>query len=124
MQRAAWNESDETSLVVAAKAGDIRAFDVLAVRYRRAAVLAALRIVKRQEVAEDAVQDALLTAFKALPGLQDNDRFAGWLGAIVRHRALRHLSKESRPEEPSSNYIDRLILRRSIVSWRSRTRRC
>lgn len=48
------------------------------------------------EAAEDIAQDALLLAFNALPDLDEPDRFAAWLGAITRNRALRWLRNENR----------------------------
>src|SRR5690242_6492616 len=102
MDRESW---DETMLVVAAQAGDLLAFDLLARRYRPAAVTVARQLLP-SEAAEDAAQDALLSAFKALPKLSDPSRFAAWLGAIVRHRA-RRLGRE-RSREPLA--LDQVIL--------------
>ena len=85
MDRAVW---EERMLVSAAQAGDLAAFDLLARRYRPAAVTVARQTLS-VEAAEDAAQDALLSAFKALPSLGDVDRFSAWFGAIVRHRARR-----------------------------------
>lgn len=80
-------------LVVAAILGDFEAFDCVASRYRAAVVRTAQSIVGREE-AEDVAQDALLLAFKALPSIDDPSRFAAWLSAITRNRALRHLKRE------------------------------
>jgi RNA polymerase sigma-70 factor (ECF subfamily) len=68
--------------------GDLDAFGELAERYRAAAVRTAQAIVGRDD-AEDVAQDALILAFKALPSIEDPTKFAAWLGAITRHRALR-----------------------------------
>lgn len=88
MVRTNWEHSGETTLVMAAQAGHLAAFDILARRYRPAAVTVARQLLPL-EAAEDAAQDALLSAFKALPQLADPDRFSAWLGTIVRHRARR-----------------------------------
>jgi RNA polymerase sigma-70 factor (ECF subfamily) len=88
MAQTKWEQSDELTLVIAARAGDLAAFDILARRYRPAAVTVARQLLSL-EAAEDAAQDALLSAFKALPKLTDPARFAAWLGAIVRHRSRR-----------------------------------
>ena len=81
-------------LVVGAILGDFEAFDELVSRYRAAAVRVAQSIVGR-ESAEDVAQDALLLAFKALPSIEDPTKFAAWLAAITRHRALRFGKRES-----------------------------
>lgn len=89
MRQVDWSRVSEQTLIEAAKTGNPAAFDVLVQRYRHAAVSLARQIVGSRELAEDVAQDALLTAYKALPQLGDTERFAGWLGAIVRHRARR-----------------------------------
>ncbi|MBD0369626.1 MAG: RNA polymerase sigma factor [Pyrinomonadaceae bacterium] len=81
-------------LVVAAILGDLEAFNELAGRYRAAAVRTAQAVVGR-DMAEDVAQDALLLAFKALPSIEQPSRFAPWLGAITRNRALRFGKQES-----------------------------
>ncbi len=80
-------------LVVAAIVGNLEAFDELASRYRAAVVRTAQSIVGREH-AEDVAQDALLLAFKALPSIEEPRRFAAWLSAITRHRALRYGKRE------------------------------
>jgi RNA polymerase sigma-70 factor (ECF subfamily) len=80
-------------LVVAAIMGDLDAFNLLASRYRAAVVRAAESIVGRQH-AEDVAQEALLLAFKALPSIECPAKFATWLNAITRNRALRFLKRE------------------------------
>jgi len=40
-------------------------------------------------------QDSLLLAFKALPTIEEPGKFAAWLSAITRHRALRFNKTES-----------------------------
>jgi RNA polymerase sigma-70 factor, ECF subfamily len=81
-------------LVVAAILGDLEAFNELAGRYRAAAVRTAQGVVGRED-AEDVAQEALLLAFKALPSIEQPSKFAPWLGAITRHRALRYGKRES-----------------------------
>ena len=81
--------------MVAAILGDLDAFDELVYRYRSAVIRTARSIVGR-EGAEDIAQDALILAFKALPSIEDPDRFAPWLMAISRHRALRFVQEEKK----------------------------
>lgn len=103
-------EPPDEVLVVAAIVGDLAAFDELAARYRAAVVRAAQAIVGRED-AEDVAQDALLLAFKALPSIEDPRKFAAWLQAITRHRALR-LSKRERARKHASLELDDLLLER------------
>ena len=88
------SEPPDEVLVVAAIVGDLEAFDQLVLRYRAAVVRVAQSIVGHEH-AEDVAQDALLLAFKALPSLEEPRKFAAWLSAITRHRALRFGKQES-----------------------------
>jgi RNA polymerase sigma-70 factor (ECF subfamily) len=94
MANAGWEPPDEV-LVVAAIVGDLKAFDQLVLRYRAAVVRVAAGIVGREH-AEDVAQDAWLLAFKALPSIEEPRKFAAWLAAITRHRAMRFGKSESR----------------------------
>ena len=86
-------ESPDELLVIAAILGNLEAFEQLVVRYRPAVVRLARTIVGPDD-AEDVAQDALLLAFKALPGIEEPRKFAAWLSAITRHRALRFSKSE------------------------------
>ena len=87
-------ESPDELLVIAAILGNLEAFEQLVVRYRPAVVRLARTIVGPGD-AEDVAQDALLLAFKALPGIEEPRKFAAWLSAITRHRALRFSKSET-----------------------------
>jgi RNA polymerase sigma-70 factor (ECF subfamily) len=88
------SESPDELLVVGAILGNLEAFEELVVRYRPAVVRLARTIVGA-DYAEDVAQDSLLLAFKALPGIEEPRKFAAWLSAITRHRALRFSKNES-----------------------------
>jgi len=87
-------ESPDEVLVVAAILGNLEAFEELVLRYR-AAVVRLARTIVGANYAEDVAQDALLLAFKALPTIEEPGKFAAWLSAITRHRALRFNKRES-----------------------------
>ncbi len=101
-------EMADEVLVVAAILGDLSAFDELASRYRAAVVRVAQSIVGRED-AEDVAQDALLLAFKALPSIEEPGKFAAWLSAITRHRALRFSRRTSRQQRGRVE-MDELLL--------------
>ena len=87
-------ESPDELLVMAAILGNLEAFEQLVVRYRPAVVRLARSIVGAN-YAEDVAQDSLLLAFKALPSIDEPRKFAAWLSAITRHRALRFNKSET-----------------------------
>jgi RNA polymerase sigma-70 factor (ECF subfamily) len=98
-------------LTIAAILGDLRSFDALALRYRAAAYRVAQSIAGN-ELAEDAVQESLLLAFKALPSIEEPAKFASWLYAIVRRVALR-MSQRSRRERSQRIDLDEALIEHS-----------
>lgn len=100
-------------LVLAAILGDLRSFDVLALRYRAAAYRVA-QVSAGNQLAEDVVQEALLLAFKALPSIEEPDKFASWLYAITRHVAYR-LGQRSRQESARRVELDEALLENSAA---------
>jgi len=91
--------------------GDLRSFDVLALRYRNA-VFRVAQVYANAELAEDIVQEALLIAFKALPTIDDPTKFASWLYAITRHAAMR-MSKAESAKNQNRVELDELLLEQS-----------
>lgn len=87
-------KSPDELLVVAAILGNLEAFEELILRYRPA-VLRLARTIVGADFAEDVAQEALLLAFKALPSIEEPGKFAAWLSAITRHRALRFSKTEN-----------------------------
>jgi RNA polymerase sigma-70 factor (ECF subfamily) len=110
MERAGeWVEFEDGELVVAALLGNLAAFDELVRRFRPAARMTARRYVENEDAAEDLCQEAFLRAFKALPYLEEMDRFGAWLHAIVRNLALRQRQYDARDRDRCSP-LDQLLL--------------
>ena len=74
-------------LVRRARDGDGEAFAGLVRRYLRAARAVALAELGEPSDAEDACQDAFVTALERLEECRRPERFGGWLMQIVRNRA-------------------------------------
>ncbi|MBS1723311.1 MAG: sigma-70 family RNA polymerase sigma factor [Armatimonadetes bacterium] len=102
-----WKQAADETLVTAAQIGDIHAFDELVRRYRPAVTMVARGALSDRDLADDAVQDAFVTAYKMLPQLKDRTKFPAWIHAVVRNRAKR--MGASLKESP----VDRLILAHS-----------
>ena len=79
--------SDEV-LVSRCLDGDVRAFGVLVERYQRVMYNVALRVLKRREDAEDAVQSAFVKAYSHLDRFNPEFRFYSWLYRIAVNEAL------------------------------------
>jgi len=102
------SEPSDEVLVAAAVGGDSDAFSALACRHWRMVLKTAVQIVGPDR-AEDAAQDALLLAYRALPALKDGARFPGWISTITRFRAMRLSRNESRRRAATMN-VDQTIL--------------
>jgi RNA polymerase sigma-70 factor (ECF subfamily) len=73
----------QTALVDRAKRGDAEAFDALARLVGDRCMAIAVRILRDADLADDAVQTALITAWRDLRTLRDSDRFEPWLHRIL-----------------------------------------
>jgi len=79
---------DQRGTVERARQGDHDAFAVL-VDVATARLDAAARLILRDpELARDAVQEALIRAWRDLPGLRDPDRFDAWLYRLTVNSCL------------------------------------
>ena len=79
---------DQRGLVERARGGEHDAFAVL-VHAAIARLDAAARLILRdRELARDAVQDALVRAWRDLPGLRDPEKFDAWLYRLTVHACL------------------------------------
>jgi RNA polymerase sigma-70 factor (ECF subfamily) len=86
----------DRDLVEAARKRDQVAYaDLIRVRGDRLFALAH-RILRDVDRAEDAVQDALVLAWRDLPGLRDPDRFDAWLHRLVVRSCLAEAKRERR----------------------------
>ncbi len=79
----------QRELVIRAQSGDVEAFSTLTAP-RTGRLLAAARLILRQDDrAADAVQDALLQAWIDLRSLRDPDRFDAWLHRLLVRACYR-----------------------------------
>jgi len=74
-------------------AGEQRAYEVLVVRYQKAVISAAFSVTRSNFVAEDAAQDAFVTAWMKLNTLQDPQKFAPWTCRIAKNCAANMLAR-------------------------------
>ena len=115
---------DQRGLVERARAGDHDAFSTLVdASIARLDTLARL-VLRDRELARDAVQEALIQAWRDLPGLRDPARFDAWLHRLtmrtcldlVRRRKRRAIEVEldvldlSGTADPSLDIADRELL--------------
>lgn len=101
----------EASLVQAAQRGDRAAFEELVRRTSRLVFARLYLETGDQHLAEDLLQDTLLTAFRTLDQLTEPSKFRPWLLRIAQNQAidagrrrlrLKRVPTELRPESGSS----------------------
>ena len=86
----------DRDLVEAARRGDREAYaDLIRVRADRLFAIAQ-RILRDVDRTEDAVQDALVIAWRDLPGLRDPDRFDAWLRRLLVRSCVAEAKRERR----------------------------
>ena len=94
---------DEALLVARLRGGDGAAYAEL-VRFHGGRLLAvARRFLSNEEDARDAVQDAFLSAFKAIAGFDASARLYTWLHRIAINAALTKLRTRKRKPEKAIN---------------------
>lgn len=68
----------------------------------------ARRLLNREEDAQDAVQDAYVSAFRALPRFEGQSKLTTWLHRIVVNSALMRLrQRRRRPQTPIESLLPR-----------------
>ena len=75
----------DRDLVERARAGDREAFAVLVHQVSDSLYAVAFRILRDASLAEDALQNALVLAWRQLPRLRDAGRFEAWVHRILVH---------------------------------------
>jgi len=92
-------DTDDALLAVRAAEGDEAAFAVLVQRHAPALIRLATSLLGTAAEAEDAVQDAFLSAWRRLPEFQGRAAFGTWMYRIVTNRCLNVL-RARRPVAP------------------------
>ena len=98
---------DDHELVARARGGDADAFGALVTHHRQAAFRVAWLIVRDPGEAEDAVQEAFVKAWRAMPRFRAEAPFRPWI--------LRIVSNEARNRARSSRRRDALAVREAAA---------
>lgn len=88
-----------SSLVERARSGDHAAFDALVDLDADRCLAIAYRITRDHALAEDAVQQALLAAWRDLPRLREADRYEMWLHRLLVNACYQELRQLRRWKE-------------------------
>ncbi len=92
------NFSNEQTLIQSAQRGDLEAFNALIVQYQNAAFSLAYRIMGETSSANDAAQEAMITAYRRLDTFRGGS-FKAWLLRIVTNRCYDELRRRKRQRQ-------------------------
>jgi RNA polymerase sigma-70 factor, ECF subfamily len=96
-------EAEPTELIVAAAAGDLRAFETLYRQFAPRIYGLCLRLSGQRETAEDCTQESFVAAWRALDRFEMRSRFSTWMQRIAirtvlsRRRGLRYSREVGEP---------------------------
>jgi RNA polymerase sigma-70 factor, ECF subfamily len=85
----------DAELAALAARSDTGAFEILMRRYNQLLFRTARSILKSDEETQDAVQEAYLNAWRALPGFRSDAKLSTWLVRIVINEALGRVRKRA-----------------------------
>lgn len=88
----------ESVLIQRAQQGDQTAFRLLVERYQQYVYTLALRMLTSPQDAEDAAQEAFLSAWRGLPNFRMESKFSTWLYRLTVNAATDLLRKRSKAE--------------------------
>jgi len=95
--------TEEARWIAQARDGDRYAFRRLVDAHARPLYRVAVRITRDPGLAEDAVQEALLNAYRNLARFDGRSEFGTWLHRIAVNAALEQLRRRSRHETPAAD---------------------
>ena len=79
-------------LVARVKQGDVRAFEMLVVKYQRRIERLIGRMVRDSDLVQDIAQETFIRAYRALPNFRGESAFYTWLYRIAVNSAKKALS--------------------------------
>lgn len=90
---------DEKQLLAKAKQGDEGAFSALLEPYQKKIYNLAVRMLRNEQDAQDAGQEALLKMFRSLRTFKEEAAFSTWVYSITKNTCLDILRKLKRKKE-------------------------
>jgi RNA polymerase sigma-70 factor, ECF subfamily len=97
---------EDEFLVRSAQKGDLRAFEALVEKYQKKMLNLAYRLLGDYEEACDAVQEAFLSAFRAVGKFRGEAKFSSWLYGIVLNQARNRLKQIASRERRQALSLD------------------
>jgi RNA polymerase sigma-70 factor (ECF subfamily) len=99
-------DTADAALLVRLRAGDPAAFETLVRTHGGRLLAVARRLLRDEEDARDALQEAFVNAFKGLAAFEGESRLSTWLHSIVVNAALMRLRRRRRkPEQALDDFL-------------------
>lgn len=92
-------DTDESALLTRARLGDAAAIDLLVRKYLPDVYAMTLRVLGDRDLAQDAAQDAIVNALKALDRFRGDSSFRTWLTRIALNAARSVGRRRTRRKE-------------------------
>lgn len=109
--------AEATALTAAIRAGDEEAFNHLAARHRRELLIHCYRMLGSLDDAEDAVQDALLRAWRYRESLKEGAPLRPWLYRVATNVCLDAISHDERRSVLAAKEADGAQPSADEVAW-------
>ena len=100
--------ADESALIEALQRGEDSAFELLVADHGGRMLAVARRMLNNEDEAQDAVQEAFLSAFKAIGRFKADAKLSTWLHRIVVNACLMRIrTRRRRPERSIEEMLPR-----------------
>lgn len=99
---------DEAALIGRARTGDREAQDALVRRYLADVYRVAYRLLGEEDLAQDAAQDAMVNAMRALDRFREEASFRTWVLRIAANSAKSHARRRWRKREVTLRAVEGL----------------
>jgi len=90
---------NDINIINLVKKGDVRAFDILVVKYQDRLVYSVYKFCKDFELSQDIVQEAFVKAFRNIDKFRGESSFYTWIYRIAINTAKNYFSNKSRGAE-------------------------
>ena len=90
---------NDINIIKLVKKGDVRAFDILVVKYQDRLVYSVYKFCNDFELSQDIVQEAFVKAFRNIDKFRGESSFYTWIYRIAINTAKNYFSNKSRGAE-------------------------
>ena len=94
-------DNQEQNWIQSVRNGDQAAFGQLVIKYQKRVYALTVRMCPTPELAEEAAQEAFLSAWQGLPFFRGDSAFSTWLYRLASNACVDLLRKEGRHQGPS-----------------------